>query len=100
MVLWTCSSSKKWTPESVIFAAALDHDLVGRVYHDFGHIGVPEKLLDGAELKEVIDYVLGSLALDALVFLGEGGGACTYARARSRSVSMPSDTWPTSATWF
>ena len=56
-------------------AAALDHHLVGRVDHDFGHVRVPEQLLDGAELEEVVNYVLGRLALDALVLLGEGGGA-------------------------
>ena len=54
------------------FAAALDHDLIGRVDHDFRHFRVPEQLLNGAELEQVVYDELGRLALRVLIRVLEG----------------------------
>lgn len=54
---------------------SLNPNIIRAVDHDFGYLGIPKQLLEGAAPEQVVRNELGRLVLDSLVFLGKDRGA-------------------------
>ena len=100
MVLWTCSSSKKWTSEGVIFPRRSTMTWSGELTMISETSGSQSSSSMGPSWNRSSTTNLAAWRITSSPAPSKEGERLTYARARSRRRSMPSSISPTRATWF